>query len=366
MFRSALFAALALAAAPALRADTVFLKNGNQMEGQVVREEPGQIELDIGYGTVWLQKDDIQRIKRAGAAGGKEAAELRRRRFESGREVPAGAEKLFELFHEVRVKREKAFDAKGARDESRREADGRETELPQLRQRYGAMMVQLRGVNPSYDPAGYNRLVGQINKTAAQIEAHQFSLGAGPQKSREAQAAIMDYLASYRKLREYLKGEGGAVLNGAKSKAADFYAWMNEAAREMEGDFAKDTVASERRGNHLMVDALINGKVTARLMVDTGAGTTLLYREAADRLGVAQGSADPIVQVTTADGALVPAKMITLDSIAVGESKVEKSAAAVVNASGQGFDGLLGMSFLSHFLVQVDAANGRLILEKLR
>ncbi|HVE11954.1 MAG TPA: hypothetical protein VNI01_01050, partial [Elusimicrobiota bacterium] len=78
-----LAALIALLAASA-SADTVHLKNGRTMEGMVQSEDKKELVLDIGYGTVTLQRADVARIERA--AGSSRAAlekENRLRGFEA-------------------------------------------------------------------------------------------------------------------------------------------------------------------------------------------------------------------------------------------------------------------------------------------
>ncbi|MEQ1917650.1 MAG: retroviral-like aspartic protease family protein, partial [Elusimicrobiota bacterium] len=71
-------------------------------------------------------------------------------------------------------------------------------------------------------------------------------------------------------------------------------------------------------------------------------------------------------QVKVADGRAVEADVLRLDSMSVGKSEVKNVLVAGSPASAQGFDGLLGMTFLGQFIVRVDAAHGRLILEDLK
>ena len=69
-----------------------------------------------------------------------------------------------------------------------------------------------------------------------------------------------------------------------------------------------------------------------------------------------------------ADGRTVLAIPVMLDTVRIGDAHAENVQAAVLAESlpQQGFDGLLGMSFLSRFNFQVDYANKKLILEKRR
>ena len=56
---------LAFAVGLPAHADTVYLKNGNQMDGVITEQTKVRITLDIGYGSTILDRADIEKIVRA-------------------------------------------------------------------------------------------------------------------------------------------------------------------------------------------------------------------------------------------------------------------------------------------------------------
>src|SRR3989338_7198968 len=58
-------AACVLFSSSALLADTVYLKNGNTLEGFVEKESQDTIEFNLGYGSVTLLKGEIARVARS-------------------------------------------------------------------------------------------------------------------------------------------------------------------------------------------------------------------------------------------------------------------------------------------------------------
>ena len=46
-------------------ADTLYLKNGRSLEGIIMTEDKDSVELDIGFGTITMAKDEIDRIYRS-------------------------------------------------------------------------------------------------------------------------------------------------------------------------------------------------------------------------------------------------------------------------------------------------------------
>ncbi len=132
-------------------------------------------------------------------------------------------------------------------------------------------------------------------------------------------------------------------------------------------EFEPKEVGFAEIGDHIIVKALINKKVNARLLLDTGATTILLSNEIAEKLNIDTGKrkADTI-KVQIADGRRIDATYVILDSVSV-EGAGAKNVGAVILSEGEeveGHDGLLGMSFLNRFNFQIDTVNKKLILNK--
>jgi len=49
-----------------VRADTVYLKNGNTIEGIIRSEDAQNVELQVNSGTVWFSRQEVLRIERSG------------------------------------------------------------------------------------------------------------------------------------------------------------------------------------------------------------------------------------------------------------------------------------------------------------
>ena len=136
---------------------------------------------------------------------------------------------------------------------------------------------------------------------------------------------------------------------------------------EKERQYAPKEISVFDENGHLFLVTRINGKIDATLLLDTGASTILLSRQKADAANLDLESPKR-VEVKIADGRTVLAIPVMLDTVRIGDAHAENVQAAVLAESlpQQGFDGLLGMSFLSRFNFQVDYANKKLILEKRR
>lgn len=111
----------------------------------------------------------------------------------------------------------------------------------------------------------------------------------------------------------------------------------------------REVVFSADAAGHFVAEGAVNGRTT-RFLVDTGATAVTLSQTEADRLGLDWRRA-PRAQATTANGA-VPASVITLNSVRVGEVTVSSVPAIVLPAQLPYV--LLGNTFLSRFQMRRD------------
>ncbi|MDD5166873.1 MAG: retropepsin-like aspartic protease, partial [Candidatus Omnitrophica bacterium] len=128
-------------------------------------------------------------------------------------------------------------------------------------------------------------------------------------------------------------------------------------------------VSMDKASGHVIVEALLNNKVKASLILDTGSSFIVLSSNIAKQLEIdVNDKATKDVQLVLADGRKVEAKYVILDSVRVQESEIEKIGVAILpekESDAVSKDGLLGMSFLKNFNFKIDQKNSKLILEKL-
>lgn len=126
----------------------------------------------------------------------------------------------------------------------------------------------------------------------------------------------------------------------------------------------KRTVDLERQGDSFFVEAKLNRKYKARLLLDTGASSVQISAALARRMGLDYNKGEP-VRCTLADGSVKYAKSVVLKEVRVGGARAEKVRALVLEGSvGDDCDGLLGMSFLDHFVFQIDTKENELSLRR--
>ena len=143
------------------------------------------------------------------------------------------------------------------------------------------------------------------------------------------------------------------MRNSPASAAAPSVAEKSEAAGS--------TTIRYTPGQRIVVDAKINGGTSTRLLLDTGADTTLispLVLSAAGASLIRGGTSTRITGVTgTSDVQRVP-----VESIEIGEARVSGLQVVAHDMGQPGIDGLLGRDFLDRFKVTIDSSTGILTI----
>jgi clan AA aspartic protease (TIGR02281 family) len=116
---------------------------------------------------------------------------------------------------------------------------------------------------------------------------------------------------------------------------------------------------------HIPVDAVINGYRLHKFIVDTGASVVTIPPATLDALGIKVDDSTPVKAVNTAGG-LVLAQEVTLESIQIEKCTVRGLKVLVMDIPGYPDYGILGLSFLNNFSVEIDKPNGILRLKSRR
>lgn len=114
---------------------------------------------------------------------------------------------------------------------------------------------------------------------------------------------------------------------------------------------------------HILVPVVLNGFLEARVLVDTGAGITVLSRELARKLQLEEETGHSITLKTMAMD--IKAQLAMLDSIQVGNLIQNNLHVAITDLSlgeDRKFDGILGMDFMNKYKIQIDNENSRILL----
>lgn len=166
---------------------------------------------------------------------------------------------------------------------------------------------------------------------------------------------IVHFTDNMHTIPEKLRGTAGRIQAKESPKAAD-PAPRNEAT--------KASIPFEKRGQVVVVEAMLNGKTPAKLVVDTGATFTMISAATARKLAIEPNGSERRLPIQTANG-MIEAPLTSLESINVGGVEMKNLAALIHDAlPNSQAAGLLGLNFLSNFRLDIDTQKGVLHLEK--
>jgi len=119
-------------------------------------------------------------------------------------------------------------------------------------------------------------------------------------------------------------------------------------------------------GGIMLVDVLFNGHIRAKMVLDTGASVILISDVLAGRMRLGgEGDSRRRALLKTAGGE-VEGRAVTIDRVEVGDA-VRRSVPAAISPKKEvfeGFDGLLGLSFLGNFKMTIDYRNRLIVLKE--
>jgi clan AA aspartic protease (TIGR02281 family) len=117
-------------------------------------------------------------------------------------------------------------------------------------------------------------------------------------------------------------------------------------------------MTATKPGGTVVVDVLLNRRVTAPMLLDTGADFTVLTKQTARDLRLPSPDQLSKREFKTTGGA-VNFPIATLQSLRVGTAEAQDVEVAI-DTDGRMTIGLLGMTFLRHFKITVDHERGQI------
>ena len=159
---------------------------------------------------------------------------------------------------------------------------------------------------------------------------------------------------------QYTDSSGTVVMVDDESKVPAKY--RNKLRSDKSVTKAGKVTAVSVRNNQVRVPVTLcyrNNTVEAQLVLDTGATTTMITSELADRLGIRSSNTEAAL-AGIADGSVVQTYWTRLDYISVGPKLVSNPKVTIMPSRGPVTifgDGLLGMNFLGEFRYHLDMNN---------
>lgn len=166
---------------------------------------------------------------------------------------------------------------------------------------------------------------------------------------------VVHFTDNMHNIPEKQRGAAGRIQAKESPKAV-------ESANQ--GAVTKASVPFEKRGQVVVIEAMLNGKTPAKLVVDTGATYTMISVATAKELDINPSGNERRLPIQTANGT-IQAPLTSLESINVGGMEMKNLTAVIHDAvPNSQIAGLLGLNFLSNFRMDIDTQKGLLHLEK--
>ena len=379
--RCAVLAAAFAAAGPG-RADTVELRNGSTLEGLIVRTNLQEVVLDFGAGEITLRRAQIQTLTRSSEAdNGRIKSGWQGKYFAKASYAPERFHALAERFQRLQDERAAALELHRRAGTLAVENDRLRADLRSLQSEWVAGAA--RGTPPSVpsaadappervraynaEVAAYNAAVGRQNQLQSALAAKSAALEENARQQEAGRRGILGYLDAWLDFQQQFERAAGDTNGVAPLAAAEggFLSRLRSELAGYAGEVQRIRLPCEPAGDHAVLAVRINNRVEARLLLDTGSTSVVLSRAVAARLGLDVAQA-PTVPATLADGRKVEAKAFVLDSVQTGDATVERVGALVMDRPpGEGVDGLLGMTFLRHFLLRYQPGSSGVELVRL-
>lgn len=336
-------------------ADIIYLKNGGKLEGKILKKTSKNLTLETGVGlTLNINNRDIARIEQTGIS-----------LITGNARVLQSYQNLQDAFKELKIARKKALRKIRNIELHQKKMENIKKSISKKEVDFEIAGKKLQQANPnSVGSNQYNMLISSVNNIRSEIEILRLKSSRMERKTSD-NPADSDY---FQKLNE-LENEIQEKLQSPElNKDGKVYLEKLQAQiKEFQNDFLYVKIhATGVKGQSAILQVTVNDRVKGRFLLDTGASHMVFSQAFASRLGLNLAGVKSI-KSTLADGKTVDAKPVILRKVKVGNAVEENVEAVVLPAPpAQGIDGLLGMSFLKNYMIQLDPKNNKLTLSKFK
>lgn len=344
-----------------LFADTLFLNNGGKFTGTVKRESATHVTLDLGGGTISIRKSNIKSIS-------KTVSEQTNWKPISGLNELDPPNELSDValaYKNAKTARFAAIQEKNKARVFKRERKSLMRRYAQQEKYRNQVATEVNSVNPNNNVTKYNRLVHQQNQLTNELNTIQVQLTKDAKAFKAGKKIVERYLKTLDTLKSDVQASKSRLAKiRNKEQAKSFWLKVEKKLTLFDNDFKSLDVPHKKEGEHMIINVRINDRVEGRFLLDTGASYITLSENMAKRLNLKLDDL-PTLPLEIADGSIIEARPLVLDSVKVGDAQVNAVMAVVLpSKKEQYFDGLLGMSFLREFVINFDPINKKLVFKR--
>lgn len=345
-------------------ADIIYLKNGRKTSGVIKSETESQIILDKGFGSVTINKSDFIKVEKGDIQFTQAGS--------SDMNAPEGSTsaiiELGSLCKETRAKRFQAKEARRRHEKERNKLINIEKEMKRLFSKFDSLNEKLRYMSKD-DILAYNNVIAEINSTSARLNTLHSEAETTRAVKENLDKMVSKYITDYNDALAGLEASYNKTFeeSSAAGLSETDKKYFDSLSKELDlwkADFITREIPYEGEGSAVVVDVMLNNNVKVKMYVDTGAGIVSISMKTANALNIADKSIGT-GKFIVADGREITKPIVILNSVNVEGSIVTNVEASISDEPmSEAVDGLLGMSYLSNFIVRVDANGRKLILEK--
>lgn len=125
------------------------------------------------------------------------------------------------------------------------------------------------------------------------------------------------------------------------------------------------SISYDGGARRIIVPVTFNNRVTANMLLDTGAPGMHISYELAQKLGLLDDQESSLLVMIGGIGGSVPAVLTIMDSISVGEAEDHFIPTFISSRISDEFEGLIGMDFMANYEVRIDTKKRIVIFEEL-
>ena len=346
-------------------ADTVVLKNKESLSGIIVKEGESYIILDLGFGTIDLPRAEIESIEKSDETTNIQIKKKwQESYFESFPAPNEAEEKLLTSYKELVYRKKELKRSIFEKETIAEKISFYRKEIPKLQDDLSNIGEELEANKDRKNVKKYNSLVVEFNAASKQLREAIDELNELQGEYKHTNEEVIEYINQFQQFSGLFNKKYDSVVasDSLTSQQRSFYESLKQRMDELNEEVRQEEVNFVREENRVFIKAILNNKVTARMLVDTGATLTVISRDIGNKLGIDYESLEQEVELRGVSGQHLAAKFVLLDTVKVGEVEAENVVAAIVEEKTfKGIDGFLGMSFLNKFSFSVDAQGQKLV-----
>lgn len=216
--------------------------------------------------------------------------------------------------------------------------------------------------NPEMAPALYR--LGAIYFRRAEYDLADRAFAAFLRHATEEERRRYDIYVYYSlaEVEDLSQEKQGGEESGGEEPGRPGEAEAQEGAEKTPAEEAKSVVPFRNMGRHVVVPALLNGRVSAAMMLDTGAGISVISPDLARALALPVEGARSVALKTLARDLSAP--VVTLEALKVGDIRRQALSVAVADLRvvDKTLGGILGMDFLEGVEIRIDQTRKEVVL----